>query len=208
MPQGTASHLEAISDHADAILGPSFQHFDEKYSPDIHVDLLHYAPNTERDFHYIVTSGMSDRAMTDDGAPVDEPFMELVIALPPHWDVSAKGFRKPAFWEPFRLLKSLARYPHRNRTFFAKTHTVALGDLPLLAPMKAALFMPPVLVPEFGEPLPVEQGKAIHFMAVYLLQADELELKLKDFAALLGLFGERLVTELYDLQRPSVLSRL
>ena len=39
MPDGTASHLDALARHADAILGPSKQHLHERYSPDLHIDV-------------------------------------------------------------------------------------------------------------------------------------------------------------------------
>ncbi len=204
LPAGAASHLELIHEHTESILGPCSDDLHEKYSPDLHIDLLHWAPNPERDFHYLVTSGMSDRPMP--GCDTNEELLELVMALPPHWDVSPSGFSDPAVWEPVRLLKRLARYPHRNQTFFAKTHTIQLADQPQLFPMKAALLMPPVLVRELAEPLPLTDGRAIHFLAVYLIRQDELDLKLGGgLCELLEAFGEHYVTEIYDLQRPSVL---
>ena len=54
MPEGAASHLEAIARHGNAILGPPKQHLHEHYSPDLHIDLIHYAPTADRDFHYPV----------------------------------------------------------------------------------------------------------------------------------------------------------
>lgn len=205
MPDTAGANLEAISRHVDRVLGQSAQHLHERYSPDIHVDLLHYSPTKVRDFHYVVTSGMSDRAMTNGGDAIDDARLELMIALPAEWDVSPQGFKDPATWAPIKLLKSLARYPHANRTFFTKGHSIPLGDDPLISPMKAALLMPPVLVPELGVPLE-SRGVKIRFLAVYLIHQNELDLKLRRFDELLATFAEREVTELYDLSRPSVLS--
>ena len=137
MPQGAASNLDAITRFADGIIGQPAQHLHEKYAPDVHIDLLHYIPTARRDFHYFVTSGMSDHPMPVGGG--NAALLELVMALPAHWNVSLDGFRDPATWQPIKLLKMLARYPHANHTFFAKTHTVPLGDEPLLSPMKAVL---------------------------------------------------------------------
>ena len=50
MPEGAVTHLEAISRHADAILGKPKQHLHERYSPDLHIDIIHYAPTADRDF--------------------------------------------------------------------------------------------------------------------------------------------------------------
>ena len=207
LPEGAASHLQAISRHADAILGEPKQHLDEYYSPDLHIDLIHYAPTADRDFHYLVTSGMSDRPMSNAGQAISEPLMELILALPAHWDISAEGLKNPSTFQPIKLAKELARYPHANRTFFEKYHTVSIADQSLLRPMHAVLLMPPVLVPEFRVPLILPGGKQIHFMAIYLLHQDELALKLTgDMDCLFEKFGEKDVTEIYDLTRPSVCS--
>jgi len=205
MPQDAASHLEAISRHADAILGEPKQHLHEYYSPDLHIDVVHYAPAAGRDFHYLLTSGMSDRPMTNAGQAIGEPLMELILPLPTHWEISAEGFKDPSVFQPVKLLKQLARYPHTNGTYFEKYHTVSIGDQPLLQPMQAVMLMPPVLVDEFREPLVLAGGKRIHFLAIYLLHQDELDLKRAgDLDRLFEKFGEKEMTEIYDLARPSV----
>ncbi len=203
MPKTAAANLKDITAHVDGILGQSAQHLHERYSPDnVHIDLLHYSPNTIRDFHYLVTSGMSDLPMP--GAR-DVDRLELTIALPREWDITPGGLQNPSTWEPIKLLKILARYPHANRTFFEKGHTIPLGDEQLLSPMKVVLLMPPVLIPELASPLETENIR-IRFLAVYLIHRDELDLKFSRFDELLAKFAEAEITELYDLSRPSVLS--
>ena len=205
MPEGAASHLDFIVRHADAVLGPSKQHLHERYSPDLHIDLIHYAPTADRDFDYLLTSGMSDHPMTNDGIAISDPLMELMLALPAHWDISAEGFKDPKTFQPVKLLKQLARYPYANKTYFEKYHTVTIGDQHLLSPMQAVMLMPPVLVPEFREPLGLPNGAHIQFMAVYLLHQAELNLKLEgQLDKLFERFGETELTEIYDLTRPSV----
>ena len=93
--------------------------------------------------------------------------LELTLALPREWDISPKGLQNPSIWEPIKLLKILARYPHANRTYFEKGHTIPLGDEQLLSPMNAALLMPPVLIPESGRP-PRDESVRIQFLAVDL----------------------------------------
>ncbi len=205
MPKDAASHLHVISERADQILGPSTQHLHERYSPDIHIDLLHYAPSGQRDFHYLLTSGVSDRPAMEDGQAVDAPRIELAMALPAHWDVSAQGFEDPATWEPLRLLKAIARYGAENGTFLAKYHSIPLGNAPLLSPFAAVLLMPPVLLPELREPIPSREGD-IHVLAVYLMHPSELEAKQNGQMDLLfEKFGEHAVSELFDLSRPPAL---
>jgi hypothetical protein len=205
MPDGAASHLDAIAAHTAAILGPPKQHLHERYSPDLHIDVIHYAPAANRDFHYLVTSGMSDRPMTKEGRAISDPFIELTIALPAHWDISAAGFKDPRTFQPVKLLKELARYPHIHGTYFERHHTITVGDQPLLAPMQAVLLMPPLLVPELREPLELPNGDHVQFMAIYFLHEDELNLKLQGHLdQLFDRFVETEITEIYDLARPSV----
>ncbi|MBY0507288.1 MAG: suppressor of fused domain protein [Bryobacteraceae bacterium] len=67
--------------------------------------------------------------------------------------------------------------------------------------------MPPVLVPEFREPLLLPAGERIQFMAIYLLHEDELELKLSgDLDQLFERFGETEVSERFNLSRPSAIA--
>lgn len=206
MPSDAAGNLEAISLRAESALGKVTQVLHEIHSPDLHVDVLHFAPCTGRDFHYLITSGMSDRAMTDNGVAIDEPFWELTIALPSHWQVNASASKDPALWEPIRLLKELAHYPNWRRTYFAKYHTVGVEDRPLMRPMAAVLFMPPVLVQELRDPVPMGRDREVQFMSLYLLHLDELELKSAgNLDLLFDRFAEREFSELYNLSRPSVL---
>lgn len=200
--QSFAVHLDALSNHIDAILGEA-THLHELVSPDgLHIDVLHYPPAGDRDFHYLVTSGASDQPMT--GCPAGHRF-ELTLALPASWDVSNDGFKDPATFAPIQLLKMMARYPHHNETYFIKRDSIDINWDTQFAPMTALLLMPPVLVPELAEPLKVGNVE-ISFLAIYFLHPDEIELKHRDFAALLEAFSTATVTELYDLSRPSSLT--
>ncbi|MBM3797478.1 MAG: suppressor of fused domain protein [Acidobacteria bacterium] len=111
LPSDAGGNLAAITRFGESALGEVTQALHEIHSPDLHIDVLHFAPNSERDFHYLITSGMSDRAMTDSGVAIDEPFWELTIALPGHWQINAAAAKDAALWAPIRLLKELARYP-------------------------------------------------------------------------------------------------
>jgi hypothetical protein len=62
--------------------------------------------------------------------------------------------------------------------------------------MAAALLMPSILVPELTVPLE-SNGLRIHFLAVYLIHDDELELKLSRPDDLIARFADFGLTELY-----------
>lgn len=199
MPSGSAGNLEAVSRFANKVLGKPITVLHERYSPDLHIDLLYSPARPSRDFAYVVTSGMSDRPMADGN------LAELVIALPATWDVSPKGIQDPPTWEPLKMLKLLAHYPHQNKTYFEPGDTLPYAEEPLVAPMTGILVHRPVLIPEFREPLEVADRKSITFLAPYLLHPSELQLKLDGgMSDLLDRFGKGNVTEMYDVSRRRV----
>ena len=75
------------------------QHVDEvtmvfrELVPDrVHLDVHHVPPDASRDFHTLITTGMSSKPMTvPEGA---EPFQlaELVMCLPANWKLSSSKF--------------------------------------------------------------------------------------------------------------------
>src|SRR5690606_27736593 len=75
----------------------------------------------------LVTSGMSDLPMSvpeDAGCP---GFAELMVTLPAGWKLDQASFQDENWYWPVRLLKSLARLPHKHATWLGFGHTVPNG---------------------------------------------------------------------------------
>lgn len=79
-----------------------------------HVDVYEFAPNGSRQFHVLVTGGMSEyrQPVADDAGPAR---VELVLQVGTVDQVAVT------------LLKLLAEYPSRFDTYFASYQTVPLG---------------------------------------------------------------------------------
>ena len=197
-PAAGESCIEEISAHIEAQLGPISSVYHEMLSDGVHID-VQVVPATE-DFPFLrlVTSGMSDLPMQ---LPehVDAPcYMELMITLPADWPLDQADVENERHYWPIRLLKELARFPHKHRTWLGNRHT-----LPYEAPFAdnvgfdSAIILPPVASPEAFAELVIDANKTIAFMAVVPLYPEELTLKLdKGSDALLDAFVDAYVNDI------------
>jgi hypothetical protein len=109
-PQGEMC-LEQISAHIEAHLGPVATVFHEIVSDTVHIDVHVVLPTEESPYARLVTSGMSDLPMPGDN---DVPrYLELVATLPGDWRLDRASFEDERWYWPVRLLKQLARFPHK-----------------------------------------------------------------------------------------------
>lgn len=89
---------------------PRIYHSTNRVFP--HIDVYHFEPGLQRDFHTLITGGMADYRQPVDDRPQR---LELIIYV--------KAFE----WWAANLLKMVAEYPAQNNTFFASYHTVPIG---------------------------------------------------------------------------------
>ncbi|MCF7749314.1 suppressor of fused domain protein [Bacillus subtilis subsp. subtilis] len=201
--------IEQISAHIEQHLGPISRVFHEIVSDAVHID-VHVVPATE-DFPHLrlVTSGMSDLPMTladDVEAP---PYMELMVTLPADWPIQHDDFDNEAHYWPIRLLKQLARLPHKLDTWLGFGHTIPNFDPPQpYAPgvgFDGAIVLPPVNAPEGFGHLVIDDRKTIVFMSIVPLYPEEMALKLKKGSdALLDRFDAKGVSDIIEPGRVNV----
>jgi hypothetical protein len=209
---GGESALEEISTHVERHLGPIDFVYHEIVSDLVHIDVLHVAPRSGRNFHTLVTSGMSDRPMKVPPEADVSPYAELLLCLPREWPVSQEEFdrlKDEARYWPVRWLKMLARLPHEYQTWLGWGHTVPNGDPPepFAADTKlcGVILLSPILTPTEFDTLRVSPDKEIHFWGVFPLYRQEMDLKLKRGSErLVELMGEGQVTEVLDIGRANL----
>jgi hypothetical protein len=207
-PQGEEC-IEQISDHIEKHLGKIESVFHEIISDTVHIDVHFVKPTDEFPFVRLVTSGMSDLPMViPPGADVSR-YAELMITLPGDWQLDQKSFEDEAWYWPVRLLKSLARLPHKYDTWLGFGHTVPNGDpaVPYASNTKlcGALVVPSITVPDEFHELRIHEHKTITFFAVVPIYAEEMALKLRDGAErLLDKFLRMDITDIVDLSRRNV----
>lgn len=201
--------IEQISAHIERHLGPVSSVFHEIVSDAVHID-VHVVPATEAFPHLrLVTSGMSDLPMTlaDD---VDAPrYMELMVTLPADWPLQQADLEDERHYWPIRLLKMMARLPHKFDTWLGFGHTIPNFDPP--APyvpgvgFDGVIVLPPVNAPEDFGHLVIDDEKTIVFMSLVPLYPEEMALKLKKGSdALLDRFDAKGVSDIIEPGRVNV----
>ena len=209
---GDSDNIEAIGRHIEQFIGPVPMVFHELVSDLVHIDVHHVPPNPGRDFHTLITSGMSDRPMTVPEGAKDFQFAELLLCLPADWQLTRTAFADEKNYWPIRLLKVLARLPHEYDTWLGIGHTVPNGGeepQPYADNTKfcCAMIVPPLkFAPEFRQ-LELDD-RVINFYSVWPLLPDETEFKLKQgFDPLVERLLARGVSEVIDITRPSACRR-
>jgi hypothetical protein len=201
--------LEQISAHIERHLGPVEMVFHEIMSDTVHIDVHWVKPTADFPFARLVTSGMSDLPMSiPDGSDIPA-HLELVMTLPGDWRFEMAAFEDERWYWPIRLLKTLARLPHKHATWLGWGHTMPNGDPPEPYAdnigFSGALLLPPVSAPEAFQELPIDDDKRIFFFAVVPLFVEEMNLKLREGTeALIDRFVKHQIDDIIDPQRRNV----
>ncbi|WDM75197.1 suppressor of fused domain protein [Xanthomonas cucurbitae] len=201
--------IEQISAHIEQHLGPISSVLHEIISDAVHLD-VHVVPASE-DTPYLrlVTSGMSDLPMPlPDGVEAPQ-YVELMLSLPADWPMQQSNLEDPRHYWPIRLLKSLARLPHKFDTWLGFGHTIPNGHpAEPYAPgvrFDGAILLPPVSTPEEFGHLVIDTEKTIVFMTIVPLYPEEMALKLEEGSdALLDRFDARGIQDIITLNRVNV----
>lgn len=115
-------HLDEYFENADVVV------WSDKRDDDLRIDVYHIKPNEDRDFHLLITCGMSAYAMNvPDGAEAFK-YAELMTILPADWDMSPQGLRNPDNYWPVLWLKNLARIPKKYNSWLCYGHSIPNGD--------------------------------------------------------------------------------
>ncbi|GAB1153600.1 MAG: suppressor of fused domain protein [Shewanella algae] len=200
-----------ISEHIERHIGEVTWVFHEVISDTVHIDVHYVAPTDERPFHTLVTSGMSDLPMSTPEEADIPRFMELMITLPAHWQISQEAFSDEQWYWPVRQLKFLARFPHKYDSWLGWGHTIPNGEpaepFAENTRQNGMIVLPSLLVDEGFHTLEIDQDKCINFYSLVPLYEEEMMLKLEQGSdALLDLFDKYQVSDLVDVARINVVT--
>ncbi|OJW13679.1 MAG: hypothetical protein BGO49_29565 [Planctomycetales bacterium 71-10] len=207
-PESSGANLKAVEAHLAKYIAPVENVFHELVSDLVHLDILMIPPTVDRPFHVLVTSGMSDLAMT---VPEGMEFFrraELLIALPADWPLEGPRFEDERAYWPIRWLKTLGRLPHEYQTWLGYGHTVPNGDP--AEPIADTRFTGVML--NFAAWLPAEffrlelsEGEGVCFYQMTPLYPEEMAFKLaKGAEPLDDLFDARGIDFVLDVGRANV----
>ncbi len=178
----SAKYLQEIEAHIETYVGKVKTVLHEEQSDLVHIDVLWLPATTERPYHLLVTSGVSDFAMEmPEPGFEDHSRVELMIALPKDWPISAEAFEDENHYWPVRWLKKIGRLPHQNKTWIGWGHTIPNGKpVQTIANTQftGVILMPSVLLPDDFYKLRTKDGNTIRFYGLVPLYQAEMDLKL------------------------------
>ncbi|MGI9527318.1 MAG: suppressor of fused domain protein [Weeksellaceae bacterium] len=195
--------IEHLEDFIEVNYGKIESVFHELVSPDIHCDIYVIKPTAERNYYTLITGGMGAYEMNIPEGFEAPTRAELMINLPPDWDITNEEERW--YW-PLRWLKVLARLPIEQNTFLGWGHTIPTGE-----PLEGTNFDCIMLVTtpnQMGDVVDMElsEHKTVTFYTLFPLFPEETLFKLDhDATELLGKFDEIDIPypPVVDLDRPN-----
>lgn len=209
---GNDELISKLDEHITKFLGKSDYVWHEILSDIVHIDVYYIKPTSERNFHTFITNGMSFLPMNVPEGQEDWRYAELMICLPPDWPVGEEEFKNERNYWPIRVLKMLARFPHKYRTWLSWGHTIPNGDPaePFADNTKlcCSLLLPPIQVHSDFLSLRVNDEITVKFFCVVPIYREEMEYKLKyGVEGLMDKFDNHKINELIDINRKNVCKR-
>lgn len=197
----SAEEAETIERHIRTYYGRYDTVLHEIVSPDIHVDIYPVKPTPERNYYIMITCGMGARKMAVPEECAGLERAELVMALPPDWDIDGKGEN---CWWPFRMLKTIARFPIEADTWVGWGHTLDFGArMSPNAAFEGAMLATAASGADGCEDCRLPNGETVNFYQVIPLYRDEMDWKQEAGAeALLNALAD-VTGATVDIERPS-----
>jgi hypothetical protein len=165
---------------------------------------IHVVPMA--DCQALVTTGMSDRALTVPTWGEDCQFAELVMYLPADWPFGPALLADPNHSWPIEWLRRIAHYPHDNRTWLEPDTIIANEEPPQpLAPnTRLSCFLLRPEESKFGW-LSLPDGRQVIFYMVFPLYTEERDLeKDEGIRPLIALLARNHISAIVDVRRPNV----
>lgn len=201
------NEMEAVEAHIETHFG-KFDWVMHETVPEeyVHLDICVIPPREDHNYYTLVTMGMG--AYTMNAPEKDEARAELLLNLPPDWNLGEDAWEDEHWFWPVGILKSLARYPMLHDTWFGWGHTVYGSEDSYTDNTRLCGVM--LLNPGvFGDPASVctlPGGEEVNFYQVIPLYREEIEFKREHEAdRLLEKFPNELL-EVIDPVRPNVIT--
>lgn len=215
-PSVSGLYYTEIEARYEKMLGAQGEVFHELVSDQVHIDVLTFPPNAQRDDWTFATIGMSDKPMTVPEGLSEPQFYqraEMLISLPPDWldaknpDITTAFKDENIYW-PIYWLKTLARFPHEYNTWLWYGHSIPNGDpaQPLAQDLPFIGFAigPVSTWPKGANIIDIDTG-LVAILGLYPVYDDEMQLKLnKGTDVLFDAFEQNGITQKFDPQRKSV----
>lgn len=199
--QTIENHLDQYFDSSDEIFV-----FDEIKSPDFHLDVYWIKPAKSRNYHILLTSGVSSMPLNIPDT-MFSPYVELSILLPENWKLDEDNWQKPENYWPIELLKNTGRYPHEKNTWLGFGHTITQPDNESITGTGfiSTLLIKSVSLPQGFQAIPYKNS-SIEIYTLFPVFEEELNYKKeKGINSLLEKFDENNVDDIINIERRCVI---
>lgn len=177
--------------------------FDDMQAQDFPVDIFWIKNSAQRDFHILLTAGVSQRAMEVPENSGICPYIELALLLPSDWKIEEEDLKNPIWGWPLPLLKLIGHFPHDNNCLLTFGHSLGLSvEYPLPGTkFTAVLLLKSIHLPESFQHINT-QDKEIEIYLVFPLYQSEFEyLEQHPVFSLLELFDEKGISDIVNVNR-------
>lgn len=194
----------SLEDYITENFGEFDDVFHELVSLDIHCDVYLIKPTPERNYYSLVTGGMGAFDMFVPEGYEGSPNIELMINLPPDWNL--KSDKEKHYW-PIRWLKLLARLPIEQQTYLGWGHTIPTGEVLEGTDFSCIMLIDAQLKNGQLAEVKLPTGRTVWFFMLVPLYEEEMLFKLENTAeALAELFEENEIPypPVVDLERKNL----
>lgn len=200
----TEEEMACVEKHITKHFGEFETVLHELISPDLHIDICVVPPSKTRKYYTLVTMGMGAYKMDVPQELAESKLerAELLICLPPDWDIQSGD--EIWYW-PMRCLKTLARLPHLEQTWFGWGHTISnIEPYAENTAFTSSILLSPQAVGSDAQVCVLPNGDDVNFYQVIPLYENELAYKINHEAEeLLDKMEEAHVSHVVDIHRQS-----
>ncbi|MBR5513298.1 MAG: suppressor of fused domain protein [Ruminococcus sp.] len=184
----TYEQLQKIEDHIEKHFGQIENYLQESDTDDIKLNIYALPPTVNNRCLTLVTAGMGALEMKVPDELEDNKLSrcELVMTLPPDWDIHGEELEN--VW-PLHLLKLISRLPIKEKSWLGPYHTIDYGTCFASNTEFTSIMIMPVSEDMDVCRCELPDGEIINFYRVFPLYNSELEFKcLNGSGALLDKF--------------------
>ena len=208
----TDKEIKEYKKYITSQLGEIDYVFSEIVSDEIKLDVLIIAPTKENNYYKLVTMGMGAYKMNVPKELQKYQFdkSELVLYLPPDWDIKSKEDKN--YW-PIRQLKTLARLPIQSNSWLGTGHTISSdkknSPFAINTKLCSILLLNTTNLKDEELELRLKSRKEINFYQLFPLYLEEMQYKF-DFGTskLLGLFSEKDLFPIVNIERKNYCEKI
>lgn len=195
-------HVDSFFKNEDVVV------WQDKRNDELRIDVFHIKPNEERDYHILLSYGMSRQPMQVPENAEQFKYGELAMILPKEWDLSREGLKDSNNYWPILWLKNLARIPVQHNSWLCYGHSVPHGNPPkpiANTEFEGVVIMDSVTLAEEFQEMQLGEDSLFIYTVIPVFR-EEMEFKIEQgIDELRNAFAQAGIIDIINTQRPSAI---